>query len=333
VEIGHKGADVAEARPRAGGIWFGVVAVALLLAAAAAVMLMVLPAERPDNPFEGRSLYVYPDSSAARAAAAESDTAAKTAFEQLASTPTAIWLLPEAHPTASVEGFVDRIMADAGSGGALPVFVVYGVPVRDCGQFSAGGLSAQEYPGWISAIAAGIAGRQVVVILEPDALALAPQCGTEIATSRLIRGAVQLLAHPATTIYLDGGHSNWLDVEQMAGLLSAAGVAEVRGFVTNVSNYNATAEEREYADRLSTLLDGAHYVIDTSRNGNGSTGEWCNPAGRAIGDTPSGVPGETAHDATLWVKNPGESDGTCNGGPPAGQWWREMALSLVRGGS
>ena len=35
-------------------------------------------------------------------------------------------------------------------------------------------------------------------------------------------------------------------------------------------------------------------------------------------------------DAYLWVKTPGESDGTCNGGPRAGQWWPEYALGLSR---
>jgi endoglucanase len=31
----------------------------------------------------------------------------------------------------------------------------------------------------------------------------------------------------------------------------------------------------------------------------------------------------------LWVKRPGESDGSCNGGPAAGQWWRDKALELA----
>ncbi|MET0953525.1 MAG: hypothetical protein ABWX57_09565 [Aeromicrobium sp.] len=30
-----------------------------------------------------------------------------------------------------------------------------------------------------------------------------------------------------------------------------------------------------------------------------------------------------------WVKHPGESDGTCNGGPAAGLWWRAGALALL----
>ena len=45
---------------------------------------------------------------------------------------------------------------------------------------------------------------------------------------------------------------------------------------------------------------------------------------------PPGVRTGYAHvDAFLWVKNPGESDGTANGGPVAGQWWAEYALGLA----
>jgi endoglucanase len=32
----------------------------------------------------------------------------------------------------------------------------------------------------------------------------------------------------------------------------------------------------------------------------------------------------------LWVKVPGESDGECGGGPPAGTWWHAGAVELAR---
>jgi endoglucanase len=32
----------------------------------------------------------------------------------------------------------------------------------------------------------------------------------------------------------------------------------------------------------------------------------------------------------LWIKRPGESDGTCNGGPSSGKWWPEYALGLAQ---
>jgi endoglucanase len=318
----------------------GVLFVLVSLAALAVVVSVVLFVTGfrfswggSDNPFEGKELYVYPSSSAALAAGQAKGTADGEAFAKLASVPSAIWLLPEAHPTSQVAAFVAGIEDDAVRKAQLPVFVVYGIPSRDCGNFSAGGAAAQDYPLWIAAIAQGIGGRSAVIILEPDSLALAPSCDTVDATTGFLRAAIASLSAQGTTIYLDGGHSNWLSAGEMAPLLEQAGVAGVRGFVTNVSNYNTTDDERSYGEKLSGLLGGAHYVIDTSRNGKGSTGEWCNPPGRAIGDTPSGVVDGSHQDANLWVKNPGESDGGCNGGPAAGQWWPQRALELERGGS
>jgi endoglucanase len=172
------------------------------------------------------------------------------------------------------------------------------------------------------------------VILEPDALALSAQCDDRDARIAQLKAAVGLLQPSGATVYLDAGHSGWIAPGDMAQLLRDAGVDRVRGFASNVSNFEATADERAYDDAVSADLGGAHYVIDTSRNGNGPTIDqaWCNPPGRGLGDRPRVVRDGTALDATLWIKNPGESDGSCNGGPPAGQWWPEGAKALIAGG-
>jgi endoglucanase len=75
-----------------------------------------------------------------------------------------------------------------------------------------------------------------------------------------------------------------------------------------------------------------HFVVDTSRNGLGPApdGGWCNPAGRALGLRPGDYTGVSRQDANLWIKHPGESDGSCNGGPAAGQWWGDYALGLAQ---
>jgi endoglucanase len=84
---------------------------------------------------------------------------------------------------------------------------------------------------------------------------------------------------------------------------------------------------------LSAATGAKHFVIDTSRNGRGRapSGERCNPPGRALGAPPrtTRLPSRLV-DALRWVKRPGESDGTCRGGPPAGRWWRDYALGLAR---
>ncbi|KQR20292.1 hypothetical protein ASF79_12135 [Agreia sp. Leaf335] len=294
-----------------------------------------------DNPLQGDTFYVDPDSLAAKAAAASAAADAGVAdqpvapsagtevLDKLAAVPTAIWLVPERNPTATIAATVTQILDSAESQGATPIFVVYGVPNRDCGNQSAGGLTAAEYPLWTAEIAGAIAQRSAIVVLEPDALALATQCGNVDERVAQVKGAVDTFATTKATVYLDGGHSTWLPATQMADLLTRAGIAQTRGFATNVSNYNATVKERAYGEKLSALTGDSHYVIDTGRNGNGSNGEWCNPSGRALGVESSVITNAGHLDAQLWIKPPGESDGACNGGPTAGTWWPQSVSELA----
>jgi endoglucanase len=119
----------------------------------------------------------------------------------------------------------------------------------------------------------------------------------------------------------------------MAERLRRVGIGRAQGFALNVSNFNRTTDETAYGHAISRTVGRAHFVIDTSRNGRGPTSEraWCNPPGRALGEPPTAAPrgGGWALDALLWIKAPGESDGRCNGGPPAGRWWRDYALGLA----
>jgi endoglucanase len=149
----------------------------------------------------------------------------------------------------------------------------------------------------------------------------------------LIKDAVRVLRHnPNTVVYIDAGHARWIKVPQMAERLKKAGVADAHGFALNVSNYVTTEENAEYGKKLSEAVGGAHFVIDTSRNGAGpAPGDaWCNPFGRKIGQAPTTETGDPLVDAFLWLKRPGESDGTCNGGPEAGKFWLDKALELAR---
>lgn len=150
----------------------------------------------------------------------------------------------------------------------------------------------------------------------------------------MLRQAVEALrALPGVAVYLDAGHSRWVPAEQMAERLEAAGVKRARGFALNTSNFIADDELITYGERLVSLLGGGvHYVIDSSRNGNGPApdNEWCNPPGRALGRRPAAVEDGSALDAFVWLKNPGESDGACHGGPEAGQWFEERALEMAR---
>lgn len=291
------------------------------------------PAAAPveGNPFLAGAPFADPDSRVARAAARAEragDTDAARVFSRLAATPAGIWLTPEEFPPGQVGAKVSTVVAEAAAVGQVPTFVVYGIPDRDCtGGFSAGGLPAGQYGPWVQQIATAAAGA--VAVVEPDALASALQCDRGDQRVQLIRDAVDRLRSAGVTTYVDGGHSHWIDPAALADLLREVGVESVRGFASNVSNYQTDEDERAYAEQLSGLLGGAHYVIDSGRNGRGSIDEWCNPAGRAFGRDPEVVDDGSALDAYLWLKPPGESDGECQGGPAAGELWAARALEMA----
>jgi endoglucanase len=118
---------------------------------------------------------------------------------------------------------------------------------------------------------------------------------------------------------------------------------------------NTSGINLRYANMLGATEPASHFVIDTSRNGQGpwqppagiypDPQDWCNPPDRGLGLRPTADTGAELVDAYLWVKIPGESDGECTRGlgpagttidpewglidPPAGKWFREMALDLV----
>ena len=280
------------------------------------------------NPLEGQTFYVNPDSKAMRAA----NGASSPQLTAIANTPTAYWM--DNLSTPSVDA---KYIADAQASGAMPILALYGIPHRDCGSFAAGGFgSGDAYKGWIDGVAAAIGGGPAAVILEPDALAMADCLSGDQRQERfdLMRYAVDTLTrNPATALYIDGGHSRWASAEDMAGRLNDVGVAKARGFSLNTANFFTTEEEIGYGDAISGMTGGSHYVIDTSRNGAGPTDDtmyWCNPSGRALGAAPTTATGNGNVDAFLWVKRPGESDGSCGRGEPgAGTFVNQYAINLA----
>jgi endoglucanase len=277
--------------------------------------------------------WVNPNSSAKAQAQAWRDSRQSDAakMDYLAAQPTAVWL---GNWNSDVGGDVSRVVQAADKAGQVPVFVAYNIPNRDCGGYSAGGSATKDaYTSWVGAIARGIGSQEATVILEPDALAgLSCLSGADQeARTDLLASAVSILKSGGKTrVYLDAGHAGWVDAGAMASRLQKAGIQKADGFALNVSNFDATSVEEQYGQAISSLLGGAHFVVDTSRNGNGSNGQWCNPEGRATGQAPTTDTHNKLIDAYLWLKTPGESDGACNGGPAAGVWWPDYALGLVK---
>ena len=387
--------------------------------AAAGLVLTVLPATAASADLgPGTTFYVDPASTTAQAAATLSGQARADA-QLLASIPSATWFTRGT--PAEVQAGVDALLDRSSAAHEVPVVVVYNLPYRDCSQYSAGGAAdTAAYEAWVDAVAAGIAGREAVVIVEPDGLGIIPWYTTingelewcqpadadpaTAASDRFaqLNHAVDVLtALPNTSVYLDGTHSAWLGVGDLTDRLIQAGVDRTDGFFLNASNYVQTERLVKYGhwvsdcirldqnswwqrewwgsqyypanpDDFSTwgLTDAAydqafadtglsrdpaaqaHFVIDTSRNGQGpwtppagkytDAEAWCNPPGAGLGRTPTTSTGDPLADAYLWIKVPGESDGRCYRGtagptdpergivdPEAGQWFPQQAAELI----
>lgn len=266
------------------------------------------------------------------AALATSDPSGAAAARTIAQYPVATWL-GDWTQGATLTKTIDAAVAGAERAGTTPVFVTYAIPQRDCGGYSAGGFDEATYDAWVDQIVARLAGHRAAVIVEPDSLAMLSNaaCSTTLDQQRYRILAREVAAFTAAGVpaYLDAGNSNWVSPAVMAARLDSAGVRKARGFFTNVANYYPTAQEQAYAEKVSKATGGSHYVIDTSRNGQGWRGTWCNGPGAGLGTSPRIVSDGTALDALLWVKTPGASDGTCNGGPAAGKWWSAFAKTLV----
>ena len=235
-------------------------------------------------------------------------------------------------PHEYLENAIKRLLKRAQP--QLPVFVIYNIPNRDVGQYSKGGAKTKEsYLDFIDRFAKGIGSTSPIIIYEPDALPHSTLLHTEEQEARLylMKEALEHLTENCNgLVYIDIGHSNWLQPKQASKLLTLISNDKVRGFSVNVCNYRDTNECIEWADKICNWRKKDTYVIDTSRNGNGpSEDEWCNPKGSGLGYVPTTITHSDKCDAYLWIKIPGESDGKCNGGPKAGKFWGEQAEELV----
>ena len=191
-------------------------------------------------------------------------------IEALIETPQAVWFTrgtPD-EVQASVEAEVRRAK------GTIPVLVAYNIPFRDCAQFSAGGATTvAEYNAWIDAFAAGIGDAEAIVILEPDGLGIIPWYTTvdgvlewcqpaeanpaTAASDRfaMLNAAVDRLnEQPNVSVYLDGTHSAWLNVGDIASRLIRAGVDRAAGFYLNVSNYQYSPNLVQYGTWISKCI-------------------------------------------------------------------------------
>jgi endoglucanase len=333
-------AKVARGKPGPAGPRWAIWAAALfLLVVLTAATIYPFQQEQGPNPFAGEDFYVDPHSNARQQAEEWRSSRPRDAeqMDKIAAQPATYYFSEWTEDTgAGTVGQVDYRVSRITSTGALPVLGAYAIPRRDCGGYAGGGFdTAEQYGAWIRDLARGIGDRKAVVVLEPDALAdfSCLSVAERVGRLALIRDAVGVLKeNPRTYVYIDAGHPGWHGAFAMAARLKSAGVGRADGFALNVSNFYDTSQNVAYGKKVSWLLGGEHFVVDTSRNGNGPSPDfdWCNPPGRALGPRPTADTGEPLVDAYYWFKWAGESDGECEGNPPAGTWMPEYALGLSR---
>lgn len=300
---------------------------------AAAVLPLTPPPQAPEE-IGSRRFYVNPQSEAAKAAARLKETQAREAgwLQQLAAEPTAVWFTAK---TTQPEAEASRLAQAVAGSSVYAVAVIQALPKMDCMRYETPGLAPAAYRTWIDGLVRGLGETPIYWILEPDALLLTACLSPDALKERwnlIAETILQLKKNPKALVFLDIGYPGWLTVPEAVERLMKAGVMTADGFALNVGQYYATDDCIAYGQQISGRIGGKGFVLDTSRNGKGALSReaWCNPKNRAIGQTPQAPTGIKGLEAYLWLKEPGVSDGTCNGGPAAGVWWEARAIELMR---
>ncbi|MDA1334690.1 MAG: glycoside hydrolase family 6 protein [bacterium] len=285
---------------------------------------------------ESSSFFRDPKSQAARELdrlKQEGNDADAKLLERIACIPQGVWIIGD--DLNFVSERAKTMVTQAADAKKIPILVLYNIPDHTTLTWWSGVGKTVKYSDWIQRISEGIGDNSVWIVLEPDAIGLFPNLSSEDQAVRAseLKSAVEYIKdhNKNARVYLDGGHGNWRSPAIMASALKRSGIDRADGFFTNVANYQQLNDEISYGQTVSGLLGGKHFIIDTSRNGRAiEDTEWCNTPGVAIGALPTRETGAVGIDAFLWIKPPGESDGTCGGGPQAGKFWVERALTMIR---
>lgn len=349
----------------------------LLLAFCALAVYQVYAAQ--GNPFQGTDYYTNPDFADEVESTALENPALADKIRKVKDISAAYWI-----DTISRIGNITKVLEGAKAQQAktgkktLTVFIVYDLPNRDCaaaasnGELTCADTACTEglnsyktkYVDPIVAIFKKYQDQPIVAIVEPDSLGNMAtnmniqKCQTaENAYYTGIAYSISELSKlPHVSIYLDAAHGGWLGWDDNRAKIAqiyqkvlsmAGGTDKIRGFATNVANYqplgsvSSTADPCKLQSQYNKAIDESHYVqlltqslqsagitnkgfvIDTSRNGQttmrSDCSNWCNINHSGLGIRPTSntnVTGLTNVDAFFWLKTPGESDGTSDQSAP-----------------
>lgn len=191
-------------------------------------------------------------------------------------------------------------------------------------------------------------GATAWIILEPALVQTLDTCDAD-PRGAWLGDAAATLTSAGAAVYLDVTGLAVLSPEEAVVQVARLDLAHVVGFSLNVGQHRPTAEQRAWGESFLAALaasgadvtssrgtadpgqPGLGLIIDTSRNGVPLERGQCNAPEAGIGTAPRLV-ADGVLDAVVWIKRPGESDGSCNGGPGVGQFSQPIALELARRG-
>jgi endoglucanase len=259
---------------------------------------------------------------------------------RIAREPKSVWVGRFTRPHFHVK--VRRIFEAAHAQGAVPILTVLRAQSIGCSSTYNGGGPAEDARtrAWYRNLAHTIGFDRVVIAFEPDSLGTI-DCharSRRAARYRLLRYGVDTLSrNPNATIYIEAGASDWEGASRMAKKVRRVGIGKVRGFMLNATHYDWTRANIRYGLKLSRLVGGKHFIINTAENGRGPIHKrlpngrrltvWCNPPNRGLGPPPTTATSNSTVDAYLWVNRPGYAQ-SCQGRKI--RWYPARALSYAR---
>ena len=194
----------------------------------------------------------------------------------------------------------------------------------------------------VNELAEGIARRPAILFLEEDAIG-SSECMQKTGALRYWEQDIgyeigKIAALPHTVAYIEAGSEDEANIPYTAAALKAVGADRIQGFYTNDTHFNWTSKEIHWADQVSALTGGLHFVINTGANGRGpllnpnptkqGVEDLCNPPGRGLGPQQTTDTTYARVDGFLWTGDPAGSAGSCNGGPSPGTFWPARAIML-----
>ncbi|KAF8598772.1 cellulase CEL6B [Ceratobasidium sp. AG-I] len=315
----------------------------------------------------------------------EGNTALAAKVAKLTTVPVGIWIADRASVPNIGTYLQDANNIQSSTGKKQIVnLVIYDLPDRDCaagasaGEYSSANGGEAKYKDFIADVKNQIQRYPnvlVAAVLEPDSVGNMvgnqgiPFCATAAPVhKRSLAYAISVLGVlPNVSLYLDGAHATWLGGQNnlgptanlLGGIYASAKQlnpnAVVRGISTDVSNYNGLDVETTYYNNLQPYLASAgypaHFIVDQGRSGNQKVSragaDWCNFKYAGLGQRPTSNTGSSLIDAILWIKPPGESDGTSDPkstrydptcasnaayvpSPEAGSWGSGLFRSMVQ---